>query len=188
MANNRPAEEDEHPKYKPVRYWSNRNYLAIPYPADFRLPWRVNVQATIHAIFQTAYKDKPQPSSQTFPASTYSNFEMSWDSPSDAVSTPALTLATELVRLFTMEAIHRSADTAHKDTNNTKEIGDNVKMDVNHLHKNAAALTLDFGGWVSVSLSYRFCYVSVSYNLHTGLLHSTSSEIHVKHSFCYVKA
>lgn len=63
-----------------------------------------------------------------------------------AVSTPALTLATELVRLFTMEAIHRSADTAHKDVNNMKEIGDSSRMDVNHLHKNAAALTLDFGG------------------------------------------
>lgn len=45
-----------------------------------------------------------------------------------------------------MEAIHRSAETAHKDEDNVKEIGDNIKMDVNHLHKNAAALTLDFGG------------------------------------------
>lgn len=62
------------------------------------------------------------------------------------VSTPALTLATELIRLFTMEAIHRAADTAHKDETNVKEIGDSARMDVNHLHKNAAALTLDFGG------------------------------------------
>lgn len=62
------------------------------------------------------------------------------------VSTPALTLASELIRLYTMEAIHRSAATAHKDESNTKDIGDSARMDVNHLHKNAAALTLDFGG------------------------------------------
>ncbi|KAK9893326.1 hypothetical protein P389DRAFT_199089 [Cystobasidium minutum MCA 4210] len=80
--------------------------------------------STIHAIFQTAYKSQPPLS----------------------ISTPALTLATELVRLFTMEAIHRSAATAHKDETNIKEIGNSARLDVNHLHKNAAALTLDFGG------------------------------------------
>jgi hypothetical protein len=45
-----------------------------------------------------------------------------------------------------MEAIHRAAETAKTDISNTNDIGDNTRLDVNHLHKNAAALTLDFGG------------------------------------------
>lgn len=54
-------------------------------------------------------------------------------------------MACELIRLYTLEAVHRSAKSA-KSESNVKAVANNTKMDVCHLQRVAAGLTLDFGG------------------------------------------
>jgi len=80
-------------------------------------------EATLNEIFKTGFKDAE----------------------STKISAPALTLAAEYMRLFTLEAIHRSAETAKQSVASSGAKGSSVQVDVEHLQANAASITLDFG-------------------------------------------
>merc|ERR1712093_74649 len=87
-------------------------------------------EATLNEIFKTGFKDAE----------------------STKISAPALTLAAEYMRLFTLEAayylprsIHRSAETAKQSVASSGAKGSSVQVDVEHLQANAASIPLDFG-------------------------------------------
>lgn len=61
--------------------------------------------------------------------------------PSTRINAAALQLSVEYLRLFTVEALHRSAEEAGKDTE--KKVGPSL-LEAKHLQKVMAGLLLDF--------------------------------------------
>lgn len=75
------------------------------------------------------------------PATIHEIFKLELD-PSTRVTAPALQLSAEYLRLFTTEALHRSAEIANKEIAEGKAKGGLIE--VRHLEKVTPGLLLDF--------------------------------------------